>query len=571
MSEIFDKLLIRMIFTLYICASYFVFKYAHVLFYPSHRQQILKNLTPSLNYINTLTFFGRVLGVGIIYSALEFNEYIGMAFSTIHFFIWSTIGISTYLITLFITDWVIFQKQNFIDEVQKKKNSAYGLISFTNAIGVAFILKQLFLVSQYSIIKYAILWLITVIAYGASTRLYKFYSPNSFSKLMIQKNGSLAFGYTGFILCHSLILASSLTESPILITDYLFNVLMRIGIGFILIPVFLFLFRKLFLHNTFDHPVKTKLDDFDHGIYEFLIFIFTGLFISHLLHFVNLNLNFKLVALAILFFAFIYKNLHVFFFPSPRAKFFSLRFKPVNTADLIHIFSRFIGLIIVYSKAYTINSPTEFAIWAAIGFVLYLLSILITENIIFFNFNYHDEIFKNPNYAYIMVNFINAICQGFLISKILESAESSLMNLVVFWLQSLVIYGVSTRLFKYISPLSFNSLMIQKNIGLAIAYSGFLLGNTVIMMSSYTQENYDLTDFLIQVLLKVNLSVLILPLFYYGLTYVFRITIKPDHSNNDNTIHLGQGIYGFSIYLLGAFLTSIIITQIHFGTIYPFF
>lgn len=571
MSEIFDKLLIRFIFTMYICLSYYVFKYAHFVFYPSHRQQILKRLTPSVNYLDTLTFFGRIVGVGIIYSALEFNEYIGMTFSTIHFFIWSTIGISTYLLTLLVTDWVIFQKHKFADEIQKKKNDAYGIISFSNAIGVALILKQLFLVSQYSIIKYLIVWFLIICLYCASTRLYHYLGSQSFSKLMIQKNGGLALGYAGFILCHALVLSSSLVESPLALNEYIVSFISNSAIGLVLIPVILFVFRKVFISTSFDHPAKKDFGDFDHGIYEFLIFLFSGVFISHLLHFVNLNLNFKLIALSILTFTFIYKNIHVFLFPNPRSKFLSLRFKPVNIADLIHLFSRFVGIILVYSKIYTIGSAEEFIAWAAIGFVLYLFSLFISENIIFFNFNYHDEVFRNPNYAYVMVSFVNSICQGFIISKILEISDGSIMNLTVFWLQSLVIYGVSTRLFKYISPLSFNSLLIQKNIGLAIAFSGFLLGNTVILISALTIENFDLVDFIVQVLLKVNLGILIMPLFYYSLSYIFKITIKVETKSSDQTAHLGQGIYGCSLYLVGAYLTSVIVAQIHFGTIYPFF
>jgi len=40
--------------------------------------------------------------------------------------------------------------------------------------------------------------------------------------------------------------------------------------------------------------------------------------------------------------------------------------------------------------------------------------------------------------------------------------------------------------------------------------------------------------------------------------------------NNEN-LYLGQGIYEGALFLTCAFLTSVIIGQIHFGTIYPFF
>jgi hypothetical protein len=92
MNEIFDKLLIRILFTLFICLALFLYKYAHVIFYPSNKKQILKKIYPSENYIDTLHIFSRLIGVALIFSTLEFNEYIGISISTFHVFVWSVIG-----------------------------------------------------------------------------------------------------------------------------------------------------------------------------------------------------------------------------------------------------------------------------------------------------------------------------------------------------------------------------------------------------------------------------------------------------------------------------------------------
>jgi uncharacterized membrane protein YjfL (UPF0719 family) len=113
--------------------------------------------------------------------------------------------------------------------------------------------------------------------------------------------------------------------------------------------------------------------------------------------------------------------------------------------------------------------------------------------------------------------------------------------------------------------------MIQKNIGLGLAYSGFLLGNTIIISSSFSHEHHDITSYMIQVILKTLLAVLILPIFKYGLTYVFKINESPNQGLTEDHPHLGYGIYVGATYLTAALLTSIIIAQIHFGTIYPFF
>ncbi|MDH5414009.1 MAG: hypothetical protein OEW87_07720, partial [Flavobacteriaceae bacterium] len=77
MNEIFDKLVIRVLFTLFIIIALFLYKYAHIIFYPSNKKQILKKFYPSENYVDTLHIFSRLIGVALIFSTLEFNEYIG--------------------------------------------------------------------------------------------------------------------------------------------------------------------------------------------------------------------------------------------------------------------------------------------------------------------------------------------------------------------------------------------------------------------------------------------------------------------------------------------------------------
>ena len=42
MNEIFDKLIIRILFTIFICIALVIYKYAHLIFYPSQKKQLLK-------------------------------------------------------------------------------------------------------------------------------------------------------------------------------------------------------------------------------------------------------------------------------------------------------------------------------------------------------------------------------------------------------------------------------------------------------------------------------------------------------------------------------------------------
>lgn len=275
----------------------------------------------------------------------------------------------------------------------------------------------------------------------------------------------------------------------------------------------------------------------------------------------------------------LYKYAHVIFYPSGKKQILKKIYPSENYVDTLHIFSRLLGVAIIFSTLEFNEyigisiSLVHFIIWSLIGFSLYLISIYICESIIFYNFEYTDEVLKKKNPAYGIVSFANAICLALITKNIFKEADNSLVILIIFWLFSMVLYGFSTKLFKYVSKLSFNSMMIQKNLGLGVSYAGFLFGNAVIINAAFSHEHHDITSYLVQVILKILLAFLIHPLFRVGIQYIFKV--HDDHSEDPNVnqvlIHLGSGVYMGAIFLTSSLLTSIIIGQIHFGTIYPFF
>lgn len=291
-----------------------------------------------------------------------------------------------------------------------------------------------------------------------------------------------------------------------------------------------------------------------------------------------MNETFDRLLIRILFTIFIcvalvlYKYAHIIFYPSGKKQILKSIYPSENYVDTLHIFSRIIGVSIIFSTLEFNEyigisiSLAHFLIWSLIGFSLYLLSIYISESIIFYNFEYKDEVLKKKNPAYGIIGFINSICLALLVKTIFKEAESSLIILLIMWLFAMVLYGFGTKLYKYSSPINFNSQMIQKNIGLGAAYGGYLLGVTIIIMASFSHEHRDIVSYLFQVVLKVLLGALILPLFKIGIQFIFKTDEKDQDHNN-----IGHGVYVGSVFLSASFLTSIIVEQINFGTIYPFF
>jgi uncharacterized membrane protein YjfL (UPF0719 family) len=278
---------------------------------------------------------------------------------------------------------------------------------------------------------------------------------------------------------------------------------------------------------------------------------------------------------------YLYRYAHVIFYPSVRRQVLKKIRPAENPADTLHLFSRLVGISIIFSSI-SFNETTgfwlslfHFGVWGSIAVILYLLSLYIIESIVFYNFDYTDEILKRKNMSYAVVSFCHAIVISYLSRTVMLEADNSLVIMLVLWLYMLVIVGFSVKYYTLISKLSFNRLMIQKNLSLCFSYGGFSLGAGFIIASCFDQEHYDITVYCIQVLLKTVLALIIFPIFKRGLVKIFPIKLGDERGHegqiDSDMQSLGYGFYEGCLFIAGAILTTMIVNRIQFGTIYPFF
>lgn len=276
---------------------------------------------------------------------------------------------------------------------------------------------------------------------------------------------------------------------------------------------------------------------------------------------------------------YLYRYAHVIFYPSVKRQVLKKINPAENPADTLHLFSRVVGISIIFSSI-TLNETSgfflslfHFATWGSVAIILYLVSLYIIESVVFYNFDYTDEILKRKNMCYAFISFCHSIVIAYLFRTVMVEAENSIVILLVLWLYMLVIVGISVKYYTLISRLSFNRLMIQKNLSLCFSYAGFSLGAGLVIASCFDQEHYDITVYVIQVLLKTILSLIIFPLFKKGLVRIFPVKVGDGHENNIDTERqsIGYGIYEGCLFVSGAILTTMIVNRIQFGTIYPFF
>jgi len=277
----------------------------------------------------------------------------------------------------------------------------------------------------------------------------------------------------------------------------------------------------------------------------------------------------------------LYKFAHIFLYPSSKQQLLKKFYPSKNSPDTIHLFGRILGLGIVYSNFYFYLSNgimlalTTFFIQATLIFLIYLLSIYIIESIVFYNFEYIDEIIKRKNYAYAIISFTNTLSISLILSTVIRASENNFILFLLMWLLSMVILGFSVRSFPIVSKLSLNKLIVQKNISVAFSYSGFILGWTLIISSSLENNMRDYVWYNIQVVLKILLSIIVFPLFRWGLIKIFKIEndFRTDVLSEDGKELLGPeigfGLYEGAIFLVSCLLTSVITGNIFFGSFYP--
>lgn len=283
MNEIFDKLLVRILFSFLIIISLLIYKYAHYIFYPRGRRQLFRKIYPSENPSDTLHLFSRIIGISIIFSSLEFNEFTSIGAGIFHFFVWSIFSLILYLVSLYIMESIILYNFTYMDEILKKKNITYATVCLSIAVSLAFLIRLIVSESNKSLVIMVILWLFALVLFGFATKLYKFVTKLSFNKLIIHNKLALGLSYSGYIIGITAILCTAFINETHNIRSYIVGIILRVILGMILFPLFIRGIKLAF-------KIQDDLKDYDdpsigYGIYEASLMavaaIFTATIIGH--------------------------------------------------------------------------------------------------------------------------------------------------------------------------------------------------------------------------------------------------------------------------------------------------
>ncbi len=295
----------------------------------------------------------------------------------------------------------------------------------------------------------------------------------------------------------------------------------------------------------------------------------------------KLTLRFIFTAV-ILIALFLYKHTHRILYPSARTQILQRFFPSRNSADSFHLFSRILGIGIIFSEFYFkmdqgfLIATFDFLIRAISAFILYLGSLYVIESIVLYNFEYNDEVIKRKNLSYSLICLSHALGVALNLKIVLKVASESLIMLIFLWLLTMVLLGFATKTYTLMSRLSFNRLLLQKNMAVSVSYMGFFLGWSLIISSSLNNELLEIKWYTIQVILKILLSLIILPIFMYGLKYLFNLENDIEKDGKSETqdlinVDVGYGIHEGACFFTSCLLTIVITGRVYFGNFYPVF
>lgn len=279
MKELFDKLILRIAFTLFILLILHLYKYAHSVLYPSARLQIFKKFHPSKNPSDTLHLFSRILGIGIIFSGFQFNMVHGIYMALLDFFILGVMASSVFLVSMYIIESITLYNFEYNDEILKRKNMAYALMSLAHSLAIGYILKIVIAISSGSIVMFFFLWLFAMVLIGFASKSFPLISKLSFNRLLIQKNMSIGLSYLGYTLGCACIISSSLNHPLHEVKWYSIQVILKILLSLIIIPIF-----REGLIRIFKIQKEKEIEDnndfnLGYGVYEGVMF-FTACFLT---------------------------------------------------------------------------------------------------------------------------------------------------------------------------------------------------------------------------------------------------------------------------------------------------
>ena len=282
MNELLDKILIRLLFTVFVCLVIYVYQHIHVKRYSffsfiSLSRKPVGGASLGENPAEMLYFFSKILGIGIAFSGLAVDLEDGMAFAILDIFLYAFLACIFYTMSLYILDGIILYNFEYEDEIIKKKNFAYALIYFAHCLCTAVLIERLLSIIQNSMVMLLFLWLFTMVLLGIAAKSFSLLSKFSLDNFLIQMNLGVSLSYLGRLLGWTILITWAVNHPLIDVEWYIVEALWKLSLSLVVLPVFI---KALTIICKVRHAFKddsvgggANLLHLGYGIYEGFLFL----------------------------------------------------------------------------------------------------------------------------------------------------------------------------------------------------------------------------------------------------------------------------------------------------------
>jgi hypothetical protein len=272
---------------------------------------------------------------------------------------------------------------------------------------------------------------------------------------------------------------------------------------------------------------------------------------------------------------FSYRYLHFLLFKKIKKLTMRSIYPEKNLAHAIFIAARLIGfVIIINAQIIDLSNGLFFAISSliinsVISILLFLASTYVFESIVLYNFTAEDEVIRRQNLSFAVVNSGLSICAALILTTINKVAGESLINLLFLWLFSLVIFGGSTKLFNLVFKINLSRSIVQHHLPTSFHYIGFISSWVIVISTVIDHPIINYQRYILKTLIDLVLNIIIFPLFFIGINYVFYIKKLQNIKDKEVKEISNFGTFEGILLFISALLTVMITSNIKFGTFYP--
>lgn len=247
MEEIFDNLLTKIFFSIMFIGILYLYRYAHLILYPQAKKQVLNLFNPFENISDSIHYFSRIVGISIVFSSINIQVSENLTLSIVNFAFWTIVNIIFYLLSLYILELIVLHAFQYQQEILKRKNISYAIVSAVIAICLSFLIKNTTQIADNSIPFMIIVTLYTIVIFGLFLKQYHLVSRFSFSKSIIGQDLGVVISHAGFCIAATIIVHYCFKFSSDNLENFITTSLTYFLLCGILLPFFYYFLQRVFL------------------------------------------------------------------------------------------------------------------------------------------------------------------------------------------------------------------------------------------------------------------------------------------------------------------------------------